>query len=47
VTYVAYGPSLIFKATDRVGVQLDVDGAFHARNITKGTAFRVGLFVNR
>lgn len=44
VTYVAYGPSLIFKANEAVGVQLDVDGAFHTRNIAKGTAFRVGVY---
>lgn len=47
VTYAAYGPTLILKASDSLGVQLDVDGAFHTRNITKGTAFRVGVFWQR
>jgi hypothetical protein len=47
VAYAAYGPTLIFKVTEQLGVQFDVDGAFHTRNIATGTMFRIALFVHR
>lgn len=47
VTYVAYGPTLIVKFTERVALQLDVEGVFRARNLATGTVVRVGLAVSR
>lgn len=47
VTYVSYGPTAIVKLGRGVSAQLDVDGAFRARNLAKGPAFRVGLSYSR
>jgi hypothetical protein len=47
VTYASYGPSAIVKLGRGLGVQLDLDGAFHARNLAEGSVLRVGVFLNR
>lgn len=47
VTYAAYGPTAILKLGGRISLQLDLDGAFHARNLAEGAVFRVGLSFSR
>jgi len=47
VTYTAYGPTLIVKLDSGLSLQLDVDGAIHARNLAKGTVFRAGVSYSR
>ena len=47
VTYVVFGPSAIFQLGRGWGVQLDVEGSFHARNLAKGPMFRAGVTYQR
>jgi hypothetical protein len=47
VTYAAYGPTLLVSLGRGVGLQADVEGAFHTRNLARGTAFRIGLSASR
>ncbi len=47
VTYASYGPTAIFKLGRGLGLQLDLDGAFHARNLAEGSVLRVGVFLTR
>jgi hypothetical protein len=47
VTYASFGPTAIVKLGGGVSLQLDADGAVHARNLAKGTAFRIGVSYNR
>jgi hypothetical protein len=43
VTYAAYGPTAIVKLGKGWALQLDVDGAFRARNLAKGLVYRAGI----
>lgn len=47
VTYVSTGPTLLWKATPRFGVQVDLDATAHARNLARGPAVRAGIFFSR
>lgn len=47
VTYVNYGPSLIVKLGAGLGLEMGVEGTFHARNIATGTLFRAALTFQR
>lgn len=47
VTYALYGPTLIFKLGSGWALQLDLDGAFRARNLAKGVTFRAGVSLAR
>ena len=46
-TYVVVGPSLFVGLGAGFGLQLDFEGAFHARNLAKGPQFRAGLTYTR
>jgi hypothetical protein len=43
VTYAVYGPTAIFKLSRQWGVQLDVEGTFHERNLATGLVLRGGV----
>jgi len=47
VTYLAFGPSVFLTLRPGLGVQIDLDGATHTRNIARGPTLRIGLFVIR
>jgi len=47
VTYVNYGPSVTIKIAAALGLELGVEGTFHARNIATGTLFRAALTFSR
>ena len=46
-TYVVVGPSLFVRLGAGLGLQLDLEGAFHTRNLAKGPQFRAGLTYSR
>jgi hypothetical protein len=46
-TYVVVGPSLFVRLGAGLGLQLDFEGAFHARNLATGPQFRAGLTWSR
>jgi hypothetical protein len=46
-TYLAYGPSVIFKLGGGWGAQLDVTGVAHTRNLAAGTQFSFGISRSR
>lgn len=47
VTYIVVGPSAIVKLGAGWGLQLDLEGAFHTRNLAKGPMFRGGITYQR
>jgi hypothetical protein len=47
VTYVVFGPSAIFNLGGGWGLQLDVEGSFHAKNLAKGPMLRTGITYQR
>jgi hypothetical protein len=47
VTYVVVGPSVYIRLGAGLGLQLDLEGAFHARNLAKGPQLRAGLTYSR
>ncbi len=47
VTYLNYGPSLIFKLGGGLGLQLDLSRVARARNIAVGTSWRAGFSYSR
>lgn len=46
-TYVVVGPSLFVRLGAGLGLQFDLEGAFHTRNLAKGPQFRAGLAYSR
>ena len=47
VTYLAVGPSVAVEVGRGLGIQVDLDGATHARNLARGPTLRVGLYWSR
>jgi len=47
VAYVTYGPTAIVRLSAGWGLQLDVEGAAHVKNIAAGTVYRVGVTYQR
>ena len=46
-TYVVVGPSLFLRLGAGFGLQLDLEGAFHTRNLVRGPQVRAGLTYSR